>query len=300
MGAVITLTGNCPHASIECDFQMDNVRIISQEEIGYIELPPVMSSGEPVPGKRARQTAAEYQGTGIHHSLYLPLDWQSGRKYPVMVEYTGNYYPGSGSTGKVQDANLGYGLCGAKGWIWVVLPFIAKDHKHNEVTWWGDKQATIDYCAANIPRICQCFGGDMDSLFLCGFSRGAIAVNYIGLANKRIASMWRGFITHDHYDGVKEDWRYEDNGRESAVERLKLLNGRSQLICANQDEFSQKTREYLLDKNEFGDFTFIDVPVHELFDIPNEYFISPHTDLWMCKDSSYRRRARRWIEDLLD
>ncbi|MFI4910157.1 MAG: hypothetical protein ACIAQZ_00675 [Sedimentisphaeraceae bacterium JB056] len=278
---------------------MSNIKATTVDEINQIELPPEMIGREPGSGKRVRQVAAEYRGTCIHHSLYLPLDWQPDKKYPVMVEYTGNYYPGSGSTGKVEDANLGYGLCGAKGWIWVVLPFIAKDHKHNEVTWWGDKQAAIDYCTINIPRICERFGGDMDSLFLCGFSRGAIAVNYIGLADERIASMWKGFITHDHYDGVKEDWRYEDNGRESALERLKLLDGRRQLICANKDEFSQKTREYLSDKNKFGDFTFIDVPVEELFDIPNQYFISSHTDLWMSKDSDYRRRARQWLLNII-
>ena len=44
------------------------------------------------------------------------------------------------------------------------------------------------------------------AVILCGFSRGAIGVNYIGLHDDQIAALWAGFITHDHYDGVLE-WK---------------------------------------------------------------------------------------------
>lgn len=49
--------------------------------------------------------------------------------------------------------------------------------------WWGDKQATVDYCKVNLPRICERFGGDRDNVISGGFSRGAMATNYIGLAD---------------------------------------------------------------------------------------------------------------------
>ena len=76
----------------------------------------------------------------------------------MLVEYTGNKFPACGSTGEVKGANLGYGLSGGKGFIWVSMPYIQKGKKENAVTWWGDRQATIDYCKINLPRICKEFG----------------------------------------------------------------------------------------------------------------------------------------------
>ena len=260
-----------------------------------VEFCPEMTIGMPQPGNRVKIITPEYVGTDVHHSLYLPIDWQPNKKYPVMVEYTGNYDPFSGSTGKVQDAHLGYGLCGLKGWIWVILPFIEKDHKQNAVKWWGAKEATIEYCKVNVPRICEDFNGDIKNVFICGFSRGAIAVNYIGLADDEISALWRGFIAHDHYDGVKEDWPYPGADRSSALKRLKRLQGRSQLICANKNSFARQTRKYLTHYQHLGKFSFIDIPISKLFKIPNDYFISPHTDLWMCKDSKYRKLIRQWL-----
>ena len=51
---------------------------------------PSMTTGEPSPGRRVRQTAPGYEGTEVHHALYLPTDWRKGRRYPVIVEYAGN------------------------------------------------------------------------------------------------------------------------------------------------------------------------------------------------------------------
>jgi len=109
-------------------------------------------------------TAPEYAGTGVHHMLYLPPDWQAdwktrGRSWPVIVEYTGNKAPTLGSTGLVEDAALGFGVSGGR-FIWVVLPYVSKTHVQNEVTWWGDEEATAAYAKTNVPRICAQFGGD--------------------------------------------------------------------------------------------------------------------------------------------
>ena len=73
---------------------------------------PVMTEEKPAPGKRVRQVAPEYKGTTVYHTLYLPNDWQKAKRYPVLVEYTGNKFPACGSTGEVKNANLGYGLSG--------------------------------------------------------------------------------------------------------------------------------------------------------------------------------------------
>ncbi|QDU41127.1 hypothetical protein Mal4_54920 [Maioricimonas rarisocia] len=249
---------------------------------------PEMTDQPPAAGRRGRQIAPDYAGTDVYHALYLPVDWKPGGTYPVIVEYTGNRFPTSGSTGEVKDANLGYGLTGGVGSIWVSMPYIEKGGKANALTWWGDRQATIDYCKTTLPRICDQFGGDPERLFLCGFSRGAIAVSYIGLADDEIASFWKGFITHDHFDGQRE-WNYPQSDRTSALERLARLKGRPVLVCGGGNAF-------LHDHLELADFTFLRPPIDEIFDIPERKVIHPHTDLWMHRDSEYRDRARAWLE----
>jgi len=265
---------------------------------------PVLENGVASAGKRVAVVPTEYEGTSVHHILYLPTDWdpewsKKGRSWPVIVEYTGNKYPTSGSSGEVEGAALGYGLSGGK-YIWAVFPFVAKDHNHNEVTWWGDEQATVEYAKRNVPRICREFGGDSSRVFLCGFSRGAIAVNYIGLFDDEIARLWCGFITHDHYDGVRE-WKGTAWGsplsdyRARAIQRLNRLNGRPVLICQNGG--TRDVEDYLSDYKNLAIFTFLDVPVTKIFpQIPNALVMHSHTDRWMFVDSRERRQAWKWME----
>ncbi len=250
---------------------------------------PAMTAGDPAPGKRVHQVAPEYKGTKVYHTLYLPTDWQKAKRYPVLVEYTGNKFPACGSTGEVKGANLGYGLSGGNGFIWVSMPYIQKGKKENAVTWWGDRQATIDYCKVNLPRICKEFGGDMENLFICGFSRGAIACSYIGLADDEIASFWKGLIAHDHFDG-QDKWGYPESDRNSALKRLARLQGRPVLVCGNKND-------YLKDHPRLGTFTFLPIPVSEIFDIPEGPVIHRHTDLWAHRESPTRQIARDWVLD---
>lgn len=257
---------------------------------------PVMTGEDPGPGKRVLQAAPEYEGTDVYHALYLPVDWKPGGTYPVIVEYTGNYWPPSNSSGEVKDANLGYGMSGGREFIWVAMPYIETGGQENAITWWGDIQATVDYCKLNLPRICEEFGGDMDNLFVCGFSRGAIGVSYIGLADNEIASFWKGMFTHDHFDGQKE-WEYPDSEREAALKRLARLKGRPVLVCSTKA--SRIRDEYLVDHLNLGEFTFLNVPTTELFDIPEGSVIHPHTDLWMHKNSDYRKQARTWLSSVI-
>ena len=258
---------------------------------------PLMTNDEPGPGKRVRQVAQEYIGTNVYHALYLPIDWTPEGKYPVIIEYTGNKWSPGASTGKPKDANLGYGMSGGKGFIWVSMPYIDEDHKKNAVTWWGDIQATVDYCKVIVPRICKQFGGDPENIFICGFSRGAIGASYIGLADDDIAALWKGMFTHDHFDGERE-WGYPNSDRASALERLARLKGRPVLICGMK---ASKVRDnYLNDYLNLARFTFLDVPTSDIFDIPDGKVIHPHTDLWMHKESQYRREARTWIQNVID
>ena len=249
---------------------------------------PEMTELEPAPGRRVRQVAPEYKGTDVYHTLYLPTDWKPNGKFPVIVEYTGNKYKASGSTGEVKDANLGYGLTGGKGFIWVSMPYIEKGGQKNALHWWGDRQATVDYCKTNLPRICKQFGGDVDSVFICGFSRGAIACSYIGLADDEIASFWKGMITHDHFDGDRT-WNYPASDRKSALVRLARLKGRPVLACG-------KGTDYLKKHSGLAQFTFLKPPIDKLFKIPEGKVIHPHTDLWLHRESKYRDEARGWLQ----
>lgn len=251
---------------------------------------PTMTLEPPAAGRRVYQCSQEYSGTNVYHALYLPTDWEKGKRYPVIVEYTGNRFPECGSTGEVKDANLGYGLSGGVGYIWVTMPTIQQGGLENSVTWWGDRQATIDYCKTNIPRICEEFGGDPNALFLCGFSRGAIAVGYIGLADDQIASMWKGFIAHDHFDGQRE-WGYPECDRPSALQRLARLKGRPVLVSGESNEF-------LKDHLDLAQFTFLKPPISQIFKIPEGKVIHPHTDLWMHRESKFREQARQWLNQL--
>ena len=257
---------------------------------------PVMTDGDPAAGRRVRRTAAEYQGTEVYHALYLPTDWKPGGSYPVIVEYTGNYWPPGNSTGQVKDANLGYGMSGGRGFIWVAMPYIQPDGKQNAVTWWGDKQATVDYCKLNLPRICKRFGGDLDNLFICGFSRGAIGSSYIGLADDEIAAFWKGMFTHDHFDGQR-NWNYPDSDRSSALKRLARLKGRPVLVCDQRG--TRLHDQYLKTHLHLARFTFLNVPTEKIFKIPEGRVAHPHTDLWMHRESVYRRQARAWLQKIV-
>tara|TARA_R110002049_G_scaffold285698_4_gene466925 strand:+ start:31632 stop:32573 length:942 start_codon:yes stop_codon:yes gene_type:complete len=257
---------------------------------------PVMTDQLPAAGKRVRQVAPEYAGTQVYHSLYLPIDWIPGERYPVIVEYTGNKFPPGKGSGEVKDANLGYGMSGGRGFIWVVMPYVEAGRMRNAVTWWGDKQATIDYCKTNLPRICEQFGGDNDNLFICGFSRGAIGCSYIGLADDEIASFWKGMFTHDHFDGQKT-WKYADSDRASALIRLARLRGRPVLVGGQQA--SAIKDQFLVDHLGLAEFTFLDVPTQQIFNFPEGPYVHPHTDLWMHRASRYRDQARQWLRDVI-
>ena len=266
-----------------------------------LALPPLTADG-PAPGKRAAVTAPEYAGTQVRHLIALPDDWTPdwkarGKHWPVIAEYTGNYFPTSGSTGEVEGAGLGFGVARGKA-IWVVLPYVAKDHQKNERTWWGDIDATVGYAKTNIPRICAEFGGDPKKVVLCGFSRGAIGVSFLGLHDDEIAKLWCGLWAHDHFDGVKAwtaPWgaplaRY----REEAAVRLRRLQGRPVLI--SQAYPGNQTRDFvepLAAKNV--DYLTIDMgALYGKF--PNDAVKHPHNDRWPLRDGDATTIARGWFE----
>lgn len=253
-------------------------------------IPPV-SAGPPAPGKRVAQTTVGWEGTAVHHLLCLPSDWLPSVKQPVIVEYAGNggyrNKIGDVSEGTVEGSRLGYGISSGRGFIWVCMPFVevADGTKRNAIKWWGDIGETKRYCIATVRDVCARFGGDAGRVILCGFSRGAIACNYIGLHDDEIAGLWRGFICHSHYDGVNEKWAYPGADRAAALERLRHLKGRPQFI--SHEGSTQATEDWLRSTGIQGDWTFVPLPFRN------------HSDAWVLRDLPERQRLRKWVAKTL-
>jgi hypothetical protein len=264
------------------------------QHVNLNELPadlatPAATEGEPAAGKRVRVRLPGYEGTELCHVLYLPADWERGRSYPVLVEYAGNggYRNALGdvSHGTPEGSNLGYGISGGKGMIWLCLPYVDPTRRKIQTTWWGDADATTDYARRAVRRACEEFGGDPKRVVLCGFSRGAIACNYLGLRDDETAGLWRAFIAHSHYDGVRR-WGQPGDDAESAKKRLARLKDRPQWI--SHERSVDETRKYLEGAGVAGDFTFVALPY------PN------HTDAWVLRDLPERKRLRDWLRKILD
>ena len=276
--------------------------LISATALGAADLalPPLTEQG-PQPGKRATVIASEYAGTKVRHLIALPDDWTPdwkarGKSWPIIAEYTGNYFPTSGSTGEVEGAALGYGVARGRA-IWVVLPYVAKDHQKNEITWWGDIAATVGYAKTNIPRICAQFGGDPKKVVLCGFSRGAIGVSFLGLHDDEVAKLWCGLWAHDHFDGMLE-WKGHAWGsplaryREEASVRLRRLAGRPLLVS----QAGAETKKFITSVAPSG-VTYLTVDMGAHFGaFPNELAKHPHNDRWPLRAGDATTIARGWFE----
>ncbi len=268
-----------------------------------LKVPP-LSDGEPGAGKRVIVRTSQYADTDVFHTLYLPPNWRpDSQPLPVIFEYTGNLFPASGSSGEPEDAGLGYGLSAGK-FIWVSLPYISNDGKDNQRTWWGDVGATIAYAKRNVPSILKSYNGDPNAVFLCGFSRGAIGVNFLGLHDDEVSKLWTAFVTHDHFDGVRE-WRGTDWGsplatyQQDAAVRLKQVRDRPYLVSQNGTSAASEAfvRSVL---GPTSNFTFSDVKTAEaLGPFPNAFAKAAHNDTWLLKPSRYRTKTWQWMNQVL-
>ena len=255
---------------------------------------PKLASGNPAAGKRVKQAHPDWKQTKVYHLLYLPKDWQPGKRYPVIVEYAGNgpYQNRFGdlSTGHPEGSKMGYGITAGRGFIWVCIPYLNSAGTRNVTQWWGDKpthdpQQTLSYCKKVVPWICQHYGGDPKRVVLCGFSRGAIACNYIGLYDDEIARLWRAFIPYSHYDGVHR-WGYPRSDKASALKRLQRLGARPQFIC-HEGAGVSATRHYLKETGVAGKFTIRATGFRN------------HNDAWLLRPSPARKALRAWLETVL-
>lgn len=246
---------------------------------------PALSDGAPAAGKRVKQ--------GLH-VLYLPTDWKPKAKMPVLVELAGNggYINkfGDVSTGRPEGSNLGYGLSGGRGFIWLCVPYLNAQGDDVAIKWWGDAptydpQPTLKYLREAVKTVCRDHGGDAAKIVLCGFSRGAIACNYLGLHDDETAGLWCGFFAYSHYDGVKK-WPYPNSDRESALARLHRLGNRPQFICG-EGANAQQTEAYLRPLLPAADLTFASTGFRN------------HNDAWTLRPSEAREKAREWLRRVI-
>lgn len=252
----------------------------------------------PSTGKRALVRAPGYAETEAYHVVTLPTDWSPGRKFPVYVEWTGNggYVDpcGERTTGRPESGRLAIGLAGNDGVICVQLPYLNAAGTANVATWWGSApehgpESTLKYAAAALDEVIARWGGDPDRMVLIGFSRGAIAVNALGLANDEIAKRWRAMVAYSHYDGVRQ-WPVAGSDRASAAERLKRLGQRPQFIVSEpmpNGAGLEATEGWLRESAP---------------NAPREFLTSgfrDHSDGWAMRPGATRDRIRDRLDEIL-
>ena len=242
---------------------------------------PSLTLQEPGPGIRAKMVSKGWKSTHIYHALYLPKDWDTDRNWPVIIEYPGNggYSNDQGdvSNGTLEDCMMGYGLSSGTGFIWVSMPFV--DQKGNiALQWWGDVEATKRYCMDTVRDVCRDFNGDPTRVILAGFSRGAIACNYIGLHDDSIAKFWSGMICHSHYEG---EFKHPALDQDKWPERLARLGSRPQFI--SHERTVQPIRNAIQSISYKGNFTFGVLPFKN------------HSARWTLCDLKLRKDAIQWL-----
>jgi len=242
---------------------------------------PALSHEKPAPGKRVTH------GLDV---LYLPTDWQKDAKWPVIVELAGNggYRNkfGDVSTGLPEGSNLGFGLSGGRGFIWLCVPYLNAKGDQVAIKWWGDAptydpQPTLKHLRESVPSICRDFSGDPTKVVLAGFSRGAIACGYLGLHDEETSKLWCAFFAYSHFDGVKK-WPYPSSDRESALTRLQRLANRPVFICGEGSN-AQETESHLRPLLPKADLTFLSTGFRN------------HNDAWTLRPSDARDQAREWL-----
>jgi hypothetical protein len=132
---------------------------------------------------------------------------------------------------------------------------------------------------------------------LCGFSRGAIGVAFLGLHDDEVAGLWCGLWAHDHFDGMLE-WKGHAWGsplaryREEASARLRRLQGRPLLVS----QAGAQTRRFI-DALAPSGVTYLTLDMAAHFGtFPNELAKHPHNDRWPLRDGDATSVARTWFE----
>lgn len=267
--------------------------------------PNASARGTPAaPGVRIAETAPGFP-PGIYHGLYLPTDWRAGGRYPLIAEWGGNgpweSPAGDYSCGGPLCNNLGYGLSAGEGYLWLQLPFADLAGNATQGWWWGcptptppngdcpgafDTNTTLAYAHAAVAHVLRTYGGDPSAVVLAGFSRGALAVSYLGLADDATSALWTaGIIAYAHFDGRPSDQYvpYPAHDPASALGRLARLAPRpmyvvEEYIGANETRAWLTNTSLPLDNVTFASTNFCN-----------------HNDAWTLRPSPARTALRGWL-----
>jgi len=117
---------------------------------------------------------------------------------------------------------------------------------------------------------------------LCGFSRGALACNYLGLHDDQTSALWCGFFAYSHYDGVRR-WPYPDSDLAAAERRLQRLGQRPQFICSEANS-THAVQAWLQPRTNLQHMTFSSTGFRN------------HNDSWILRPSPARESARSWLQ----
>lgn len=261
---------------------------------------------EPGPGLRISQTVPGFP-SGLYHGLYLPTDWVPNPTvpYPLIVEWGGNgpwtSPAGDYSCGTPLCNNLGYGLSGGEGYLWLQLPFANLKGDGDQGWWWGcptpmppngdctgafDTNTTLAYAQAAVRYVLQSYAGDPSAVVLAGFSRGALAVSYLGLADDATSALWSaGIIAYAHFDGRPGDQYvpYPSHDPDSALTRLARLAPRPMYVVEEWTG-SEATHAWLANTSlPLSNITFASTG------------FCNHNDAWTLRPSPARVALRAWL-----
>ena len=260
---------------------------------------PPLTVGAPAPGKWVKQTLPDRAGTAAYHCVYLPLDWQPGKKFPLLVGFPGNgpYRNrfGDRSGGLPEDNPLGIGVTGGRGAVVLGLGYLeSRKNLAPTGTWWGDVQATIAYTRDAVRFACENFGADPARVVLFGFSRSAIGASFIGLHDDTIAPLWRAFLCYDGWESqadMTRNWYRHDQHSHGydprdfdgtgVARRFQRLAGRPLFILGGRGEAEKLNAPH---------------------GWPVELLAKPHRNhhvSWALRDTPERAAVRAWLARVL-
>lgn len=280
---------------------------------------PPMSTSAPGAGRRVAATTPGWP-QDAYHAVYLPPEWTNeSARMPLIIELAGNgpwQSPyGDVSLGRPEGSNLGFGITAGVGAVWVSVPMLTDDGEFVETWWWGcppvapftgtpptttgaaaghcgaacNTTASERFLADTVRYALRAYNADPARVIIAGFSRGAVAVNYLGLGNDDVASLWAASIAYAHYDGQPMDARnpYPDAGPPASYGRLRWLGRRPQYIVAELNGSFTETLPYINGSGISGNFTFA------------ETGFCNHNDAWMLRPSPGRDQLREWFRGVV-
>ncbi|MBI4627009.1 MAG: hypothetical protein HY736_27775 [Verrucomicrobia bacterium] len=260
---------------------------------------PPLTTGEPAPGRWVRQTLPSRAGTAAYHCVYLPLDWQPGKKYPLLVGFPGNgpfrNRFGDRSGGMPEDNPMGIGVSGGRGFVVLGLGYLdSRKNLQPTGNWWGDVVATIAYTKDAVRFACEHYGADPTRVVLFGFSRSAIGASFIGLHDDTIAPLWRAFLCYDGWESqadMARNWYRHDQSSyhydpkdfdgTGVARRFQRLAGRPLFILGGRGEIEK-----------------LNATLHW----PVELLAKPHRNhnvSWALRATPERAQVRAWLERVL-